>query len=97
MPDAVRSIIASLRAIPVARWEGMLLDPSGMHGRIGTGAPDRPRPAPGLGVETNLEAVKEVACPLYRWHGLGARDDPAPMRFAIPSRPFDPRRPGVRR
>jgi glucarate dehydratase len=49
---------------------------------------------PGLGVEIDL-AELEKAHALYEAHGLGARDDAAPMQFLVPGWTFDPKRPSL--
>src|SRR3546814_174163 len=47
---------------------------------------------PGLGVELDMVEV-EKAHQLYLQHGLGARDDAAPMQHLIPGWTFDAKRP----
>ena len=50
--------------------------------------PDRP----GLGIEIDMAEI-EKAHRVYQEHGLGARNDAAPMEFLVPGWKFDPKRP----
>ena len=50
--------------------------------------PDRP----GLGIDIDMAEI-EKAHRVYQEHGLGARNDAAPMEFLVPGWKFDPKRP----
>src|SRR2546423_11049046 len=52
--------------------------------------PDRP----GLGIEIDMAEI-EKAHRVYQEHGLGARNDAAPMEFLVPGWKFDPKRPSL--
>ncbi|WP_203650263.1 enolase C-terminal domain-like protein [Secundilactobacillus yichangensis] len=61
---------------------------------IHDGAVAVPKTNEGLGIEVDLDAIKE-ANRLYVENQLGARDDAAAMQYLIPGWKFDPKRPAM--
>jgi glucarate dehydratase len=51
---------------------------------------------PGLGIEPDMERIKE-AHELYKRVAGGARDDAVAMRYLIPGWSYDPKRPSIGR
>ena len=71
-------LVTSMRVIPVAGHDSMLLNLSGAHSPFFT--------------RNDIERI-ERAHALYNTMGLGARDDAQAMQFLVPGWKFDPKRP----